>query len=93
MDWGSVDSALEYPNTAAVAPHLYGSLEEQFAYGLKFVGESFDLSSTPGLYLLTYIVEPQSATSEAMTWLASWTATPPQRDSDRTLDTSDETTT
>jgi hypothetical protein len=24
----------EYPNTAAVAPHLYGSLEEQFAYGL-----------------------------------------------------------
>jgi TetR/AcrR family transcriptional regulator, tetracycline repressor protein len=24
----------DYPNTAAVAPHLYGSLEEQFAYGL-----------------------------------------------------------
>jgi len=29
-----VESALEYPNTAAVAAHLYGSLEEQFAYGL-----------------------------------------------------------
>jgi hypothetical protein len=29
---GSVESALEYPNTAAVAPHLYGSLEEQFGY-------------------------------------------------------------
>jgi TetR/AcrR family tetracycline transcriptional repressor len=26
--------ASRYPNTAAVAPHLYGSLEEQFAYGL-----------------------------------------------------------
>jgi AcrR family transcriptional regulator len=26
--------APDYPNTAAVAPHLYGSLEEQFAYGL-----------------------------------------------------------
>jgi AcrR family transcriptional regulator len=26
--------ARDYPNTAAVAPHLYGSLEEQFAYGL-----------------------------------------------------------
>jgi hypothetical protein len=26
--------ARECPNTAAVAPHLYGSLEEQFAYGL-----------------------------------------------------------
>jgi TetR/AcrR family tetracycline transcriptional repressor len=24
----------DYPNTAAVAPHLYGSLEEQFTYGL-----------------------------------------------------------
>jgi len=23
-----------YPSTAAVAPHLYGSLEEQFAHGL-----------------------------------------------------------
>ena len=28
----------EYPNTAAVAPHLYGSLEEQFAYGLDHLG-------------------------------------------------------
>jgi TetR/AcrR family transcriptional regulator, tetracycline repressor protein len=26
--------ASRYPNTAAVAPHLYGSLEEQFSYGL-----------------------------------------------------------
>jgi TetR/AcrR family transcriptional regulator, tetracycline repressor protein len=26
--------AREYPNTAAVAPHLYDSLEKQFAYGL-----------------------------------------------------------
>lgn len=27
-------SPSRYPNTAAVAPHLYGSLDEQFAYGL-----------------------------------------------------------
>jgi hypothetical protein len=25
--------ARDYPNTAAVAPHMYDSLEEQFAYG------------------------------------------------------------
>jgi hypothetical protein len=26
--------ASRYPNTAAVAPHLHGAMEEQFSYGL-----------------------------------------------------------
>jgi len=42
----------EYPNTAAVAPHLYGSLEEQFAYGLDRLLDGLaitrDRPATPG---------------------------------------------
>jgi len=51
---------------------------------LEFTGESLDVSNTPGLFVLAYTVEPQSATAEAMAWLASWTSTPPQRDSRHT---------
>lgn len=46
---------------------------------LEFVGESLDVSNTPGLFVLAYTVEPGSATAEAMTWLGSWTADPPRR--------------
>jgi hypothetical protein len=55
VDWGSVESAREYPNTAAVAFHLYGSLEEQFAYGLdrllEALGIARDVSCLPPVIL------------------------------------------
>jgi transcriptional regulator with XRE-family HTH domain len=51
---------------------------------LEFTGESLDVSNTPGLFVLAYTVEPQSATAEAMAWLASWTSTPPRRGSRHT---------
>lgn len=55
---------------------------------LEFTGESLDVSNTPGLFVLAYTVEPNSTTAEAMSWLGSWTATPPtrvgQRDSSST---------
>jgi TetR/AcrR family transcriptional regulator, tetracycline repressor protein len=34
------------PNTAAVAPHLYGSLEEQFTYGLDCLLDGLGLQAT-----------------------------------------------
>jgi TetR/AcrR family tetracycline transcriptional repressor len=36
----------DYPNTAAVAPYLYGSLEEQFAYGLDRLLDGLGLAAT-----------------------------------------------
>lgn len=39
----------DYPNTAAVAPHLYGSLEEQFAYGLDRLLDGLGLAATAQL--------------------------------------------
>ena len=48
---------------------------------LEFIGESLDVSSTPGLTVLAYTVEPGSATAEAMILLASWAASPPDRQS------------
>jgi transcriptional regulator with XRE-family HTH domain len=48
---------------------------------LEFIGESLDVSNTPGLFVLAYTVEPGSATAEAMSWLASWTADLPHRSS------------
>jgi transcriptional regulator with XRE-family HTH domain len=41
---------------------------------LEFGYESFELSTDPGLVMLVYTVEPGSATAEAMSLLASWTA-------------------
>jgi hypothetical protein len=35
-----------YPKTAAVAPHLYGSLEEQFAYGLDRLLDGLGIPAT-----------------------------------------------
>jgi PAS domain-containing protein len=43
---------------------------------LEFGYESFEVSSEPGLTLMVYSVEPQSATAEALALLASWTALP-----------------
>jgi Tetracyclin repressor-like, C-terminal domain len=37
----------DYPNTAAVALHLYGSLEEQFAYGLDRLLDGLDPARDP----------------------------------------------
>lgn len=39
-------AASEYPNTAAVAPYLYGSLEEQFSYGLDRLLDGLGLAET-----------------------------------------------
>jgi AcrR family transcriptional regulator len=39
--------ARDYPNTAAVAPHLYGSLEEQFAYGLDGLLDGLGIDRKP----------------------------------------------
>ena len=46
---------------------------------LEFIGESLDVSNTPGLFVLAYTVEPGSPTAEAMSLLASWAASPPDR--------------
>jgi transcriptional regulator with XRE-family HTH domain len=54
---------------------------------LEFIGESLDVSNTPGLTVLAYTVEPGSATAEAMALLASWAASPPDRQPRITPDT------
>ena len=41
---------------------------------LDFIGESLDVSNTPGLFVLAYTVEPGSKTAEAMSLMGSWTA-------------------
>jgi transcriptional regulator with XRE-family HTH domain len=41
---------------------------------LEFIGESLDVSNTPGLVVLAYTVEPGSKTAEAMSLMGSWTA-------------------
>jgi hypothetical protein len=46
---------------------------------LEFIGESIDVPNTPGLLVLAYTVEPGLPNAEAMAWLASLTAAPPQR--------------
>jgi transcriptional regulator with XRE-family HTH domain len=58
---------------------------------LEFIGESLDVSNTPGLFVLAYTIEPGSPTAEAMTLLASWAASPPDRQPQRTTpDTADD---
>lgn len=41
---------------------------------LDFIGESLDVSNTPGLFVLAYTIEPGSKTAEAMSLMGSWTA-------------------
>ncbi len=41
--------ASDYPNAVAVAPHLYGSLEEQFTYGLDRLLDGLNLAATAPL--------------------------------------------
>ncbi len=53
---------------------------------LEFIGESLDVSNTPGLFVLAYTVEPGSATAEAMNLLGSWAAPDVDRADARDLD-------
>lgn len=48
---------------------------------LDFGYESFEMTTDPGLTLLVYTIEPQSATAERVALLASWQSTPAARPS------------
>jgi len=47
----------------------------QLAVGAVGAYEAFELPSEPGLTMLVYTAEPDTATAEALAFLASWAST------------------
>jgi TetR/AcrR family transcriptional regulator, tetracycline repressor protein len=57
--------ANRYPNIAAVAPHLYGSLEEQFTYGLDRLLDGLGLGAGDHIPMTTPASGPPTIQSHA----------------------------
>jgi transcription regulator MmyB-like protein len=65
-------------------------LHHPVAADLELTYEALELPGDPGLTIITYTAEPDSASQDALAFLASWAATPDQLGQPETAQAPDE---